>query len=140
TAASIGDALQKARDKRVLVVGETIIDEYYRCSTLGKSSKAPVISTRYESHERYAGGALAIANHLVDFCGEVALCTMLGEINSEEEWLRSQLAPGIALSTFRKADAPTIVKRRYLESYFGTALFSVNFLNDRPLTGKQSAE
>jgi bifunctional ADP-heptose synthase (sugar kinase/adenylyltransferase) len=31
-------------------------------------------------------------------------------------------------------DAPTIVKRRYRESYFGTPLFEINYLNDQALS------
>ncbi len=56
-----------ARQTKVLVVGEAIIDEYCNCSASGISSKAPVLVARFESEQRYAGGTLAVANHLAGF-------------------------------------------------------------------------
>ncbi len=118
---------------KVLVVGEAMIDEYYYCSAIGRSAKAPVVATKYESHERFAGGALAVANHIAQFCDNVHLYSMLGEDNSEEDWVREQLHGNISAEFFFKKNAPTIVRRRYHESYFNTTMFAINFLNDDPL-------
>ena len=41
---------------RVLVVGETILDEYIFCEVLGKTSRDPVLAARKTRTERYAGG------------------------------------------------------------------------------------
>ena len=38
------DWIEKASELRVLVVGEAIIDEYYSCSTMGQSAKAPILA------------------------------------------------------------------------------------------------
>ena len=38
--------LKQMEKLRVLVVGETIIDEYYSCSAIGRSAKAPILATR----------------------------------------------------------------------------------------------
>lgn len=132
--------LERARDMRVLVVGEAIIDEYYSCSTLGQSTKAPILATKYESHDRFLGGTLAVANHLVPFCKSVDLVAMLGQENSEEEWLRSKLNPHVSPRFHYKFDSPTIVKRRYRESYFGVPLFAINFLNDEPQSKAEEEE
>lgn len=137
---SVADILHYVRDARrlkVLVVGEAIIDEYYSCSTLGRSTKAPMIATRYDSHDRFAGGALAVANHLAGFCDQVGLVTLLGTENSEDAWIHSQLRPNITARFLYKEGAPTIIKRQYRESYFGTPLFEMNSLNDDPLTQTQ---
>lgn len=124
--------LARAAELKVLVVGEAIIDEYYTCTTMGQSAKSPIIVTRYESHERFAGGALAVANHLAPFCHSVDLVAMLGDENREEDWIRSHLRPRVAPRFHYKQNSPTIVKRRYRESYFGVPLFAINFLNDEP--------
>ncbi len=138
TATEINEFLDKAHSLKVLVVGEAIIDEYYSCETLGRSSKAPIVATRYESHQRFAGGALAVANHLAGFCGDVGLLSMLGQKNREEKWIHAQLRDNVAPTFIYKSDAPTIVKRRYRESYFGIPLFAINFLDDDPLTEQES--
>lgn len=122
----------------VLVVGEAIVDEYYNCSTLGRSSKAPIVSTQYDSHERFAGGALAVANHLADFSEKVGLISMIGQRDSEEAWIRERLRDNVEPTFLSKHDSPTIVKRWYREAYFGIPLFEINFLNDMPLSATQS--
>jgi rfaE bifunctional protein nucleotidyltransferase chain/domain len=124
--------LERAKALKVLVVGEAIIDEYFTCSTMGQSANAPILATRYESHERFAGGALAVANHLAPFCGQVDLLAMLGTRDAEEDWIRAHLVEGVTGRFHYKQDSPTIVKRRYRESYFGVPLFAINFLNDNP--------
>jgi rfaE bifunctional protein nucleotidyltransferase chain/domain len=126
--------LDRARDLRVLVVGEAILEEYYDCTSLGQSNKAPIVAVKFQSQRRFPGGALAVANHLAGFCGRVDLLTMLGADDSEEAWVRSGLRPGVSPAFLFKAESPTIVKRRYRESYFSIPLFEINFLNDRPLS------
>lgn len=125
--------LDRARQLSVLVVGEAIIDEYYSCAAIGRSAKAPILSTQYNSHNRFAGGALAVANHLATLCGRVDLLSMLGADDQEEPWIRDHLADTITARFLRKSNSPTIVKRRYRESYFGSPLFAINFLSDSPL-------
>ena len=139
-AADVIQWLERAKAMRVLVVGEAIIDEYFTCSTMGQSAKAPILATRYESHERFAGGTLAVANHLAPFCGKVDLLAMLGTQDTEEDWVRSHLAKGVTGEFHYKESSPTIVKRRYRESYFGVPLFAINFLNDNPQTESDNAK
>ncbi len=126
--------VDQARSLRVLVVGEAIIDEYYSCAAIGQSAKAPILAARYETHERYAGGAIAVANHLAAFCDRVDLLSMVGDADAEEAWLRSQLKANVQANFITKGNSPTIVKRRYLESYFQLPMFAINFLSDDPLT------
>jgi bifunctional ADP-heptose synthase (sugar kinase/adenylyltransferase) len=52
---------------KVLVVGETIIDDYQYGYTLGKSGKAPIVAFQEKELESYPGGVLAIYNHLREF-------------------------------------------------------------------------
>src|SRR5262249_34936445 len=56
--------LERAAELKVLVLGETIIDQYFYCETLGKSGKEPILAVRLHSGEKFAGGVLAVANHL----------------------------------------------------------------------------
>jgi len=58
----------RKHDLNVLVVGETIIDEYYFGQSLGKSGKAPIVAFENKTLDVYEGGAKAIRNHLEDFC------------------------------------------------------------------------
>ena len=122
--------IEKLKDAKVLVIGDTIIDEYHYCKPLGKSSKSPTISSVYLRGESYAGGVLAIANHLSQFAGKVELITCLGEENTQLELIQDKLSPSIESKFFYRKNAPTPTKRRYLDKYLNIKLFEVTFMND----------
>ncbi|MBI2789355.1 MAG: adenylyltransferase/cytidyltransferase family protein [Elusimicrobia bacterium] len=122
---------------KVLVVGETILDEYVYCEAMGKSSKEPILALQYRSEEKHAGGALAIANHLAEFCGKVDLVTYLGTKNTQEEFARANLKPSVTPSFVYKSDSPTIVKRRFVQAGLLNKLIEVYEMNDSPLEGAE---
>jgi bifunctional ADP-heptose synthase (sugar kinase/adenylyltransferase) len=126
-------ALAALRPLKVLVIGEAIIDEYSFCVPLGKAPKEPVISTRHVRLERHAGGALACANHVAGFCGEVDLVTGLGADDLQEAFIRGRLKPNVKARFFVREGAPTITKRRYVSEPALLKLFEVVVMNDTPL-------
>jgi len=117
--------LQAMRKLKVLVVGETIIDEYQFCSVLGKSGKEPVLAALLNRAEQYAGGVLAIANHVSNFCDQVGLLSCSGTLNSRDDFIRSKLNKNITAHFVRVPGVPTIIKRRFLEEYLSAKLFEV---------------
>ncbi len=117
--------LQAIRNLKVLVIGEAILDEYVFCSVMGKSGKEPVLAALHNRSELYAGGVLAIANHVSNFCDCVGVISTLGDINSNEEFITSKLNKNITARFARVAGAPTITKRRFLEEYLAAKLFEV---------------
>jgi len=140
TPAQVHDALNGLRSLRVLLVGEAIIDEYVYVDQMGKSSKDPVLAMRYASQERFPGGVLAIANHMAAFIDQVSLVTFLGSRDSQEPFVRDNLAPNVEPVFFPKKDSPTIVKRRYVESYLLQKLFEVYVFNDEFLDDASDQE
>jgi rfaE bifunctional protein nucleotidyltransferase chain/domain len=125
--------LEDARSLKVLVVGEAIIDEYQYCEAIGKSSKEPTLVVRADSSEKFAGGILAVANHVANFCDHVGMVTFLGAENSQETFIREKLNPSIKPYIFYKKASPTIVKRRFVDSYFFSRLLEVYEINDEEL-------
>jgi len=73
---------------KVLVVGETIIDEYVYVSPLGKPPKENVLASLHRGKELFAGGVIAAANHAANFCGHVEVFTCLGNNDSYEQLVR----------------------------------------------------
>jgi rfaE bifunctional protein nucleotidyltransferase chain/domain len=132
--------LERASSLKVLVVGETIVDEYQYCEMIGKATKDPIQATLYHSTEKFAGGVIAVANHLANFCEEVGLLTMLGDRNSEEDFIRESLKSNVDPTFFFKDNSPTIVKRRWVESHLLQKLFEVYEMNDEELTEEQDQE
>lgn len=134
------EILKKAQGKKVLILGETIIDEYSFCEAMGKSGKEPVLATRYISTDRFGGGVLACANHLAGFVDKVDLVTFLGEGGDQESFVRSNLKRNIHPRFFYKSKSPTIVKKRFVEKYLSQKLFEVYHMNDDPLTAAEDFE
>ncbi len=97
---------------------------------LGKSSKSPTISTIFLRDETFAGGVLAIANHLEQFAGTVKLVTCLGKEKTASAVIDKTLSKGVDAKFFEREDGPTNVKRRYLDKYMNVKLFEVTFMND----------
>ena len=125
--------LDDSRSLKVLVVGEAIIDEYQYCEAIGKSSKEPTLVVQANSAEKFAGGTLAVANHIANFCDNVGLITFLGSENSQEAFIDGKLNSNIERFFLFRKDSPTIVKRRFIDSYFFTKLLEVYEINDRQL-------
>ena len=122
--------LERARDLKALVLGEAIIDEYCSCETMGKSGKEPVLAARYVSEEKFAGGALAVANHVASFCQRVGLLTFLGRTDAQEEFIRQRLNQAVTADFLYLEDAPTIVKRRFVETYPFQKLFELYIMGE----------
>ena len=127
--------LERATDLKVLVVGEAIIDEYVFCDGLGKSNKDPMLAFVHRSMEAYAGGSLAVANHLAGICDEVGLIAMLGDQHRREPFIREALLPNVEPHFITQPTAPTLHKRRFVDSYTGTRLFEIYEMDDTPLSG-----
>jgi rfaE bifunctional protein kinase chain/domain/rfaE bifunctional protein nucleotidyltransferase chain/domain len=123
--------LKGAKDLKILLVGETIIDEYEYCETMGKSGKEPILAARHLRTERFAGGSAAVANHLASFCDHVDLLTFLGSINSHEDFIRSSLNPKVRPKFIHLEEEPTIVKRRFVEQYPFQKMFEVYVITEK---------
>jgi cytidyltransferase-like protein len=135
----VAEWFERVRRSHVLLTGETIIDEYHYCETIGKSGKEPILAARYTHAEKQAGGVLAIANHLASFCGRVTLVTQLGEVDPQEDFVRQGLHPAVDACFLRVKDSPTIVKRRFVETYPFQKLFEIYVINDEQDAESQSA-
>lgn len=126
------DMLQTLKGLNVLVVGDAIIDEYHYTAPLGRTGKGNILAVKYESAEKFAGGSIAVANHISDFVENVTLLTSLGDEDSHEEFICEKLATNINPVFINRDDGPTVVKRRFVDSDMAK-LFEVYLYNDRPL-------
>ena len=132
--------IEDLKKLKVLVIGDTIIDEYHYCRPLGKSSKSPTISSMFLSGESYAGGVLAVANHLEQYAGNVELITVLGEQQNQLDIIENNLSKGIDRKFFYRNDSPTNTKRRYIDTFLNNKLFEVTFMNDKFIDDKLEKE
>lgn len=126
-------ALDSLADLRVLIIGEAIIDEYAYCLPLGKAPKETIIASKFVSQERFAGGSLAIANHVAGFCRQATLVTYMADDAADQAFVRGVIRPNVDVATIAVPGRPTVRKRRYVEPTFVTKMFEVQYLDDTPL-------
>ncbi len=125
--------LERAAKLKVLVVGEAIIDEYVFCDGLGKSTKDPILAFQYRSTETYLGGTLAVANHVAGLGGEVGLLTFLGDSDRRDDFIQQAMMPNVRPHFLTRQGAPTIHKRRFVDTHTSARMFELYLIEDSPL-------
>jgi len=129
--------IKKVENTKVLVIGDIIIDEYHYCFGVGKSAKDNIIVTKYLNEEIFAGGVLAAANHTAGFCKNVHLVSSIGKQNNYQDFIATHLKPNISTNFYEIEDAPTVVKRRFVDPNFLNKLFEIIYLDDNVHTSQK---
>jgi len=119
--------IEKFKDKKILVVGETIIDRYHKCEHVGCSSKDPIITINHKESKVYYGGAFVVANHFKRFCKHVKFITCASPEHSSK--IISEYEDGqIDIINIEK----TIIKDRFLGGK--QKLLKVDYLENKELS------
>ncbi|MFH1441031.1 MAG: PfkB family carbohydrate kinase [Candidatus Omnitrophota bacterium] len=136
----ISENINSLKKLKILLIGDGIIDEYHYCEAMGKSAKAPLVVNKYITHEVFAGGAFAIANHLAGLSSGIHLVSLLGNEPVREDFIRSNLKPNVTTKFFYRKDGCTVVKKRYINQYQNQKLFEVNYLGESCINGDLESE
>ena len=136
---TIIDSLRSLRGLKVLVVGDAIIDEYHYTTPLGRPGKGGGLAVSFQSAEQFAGGAIAVANHLGEFCDDVTLATGIGLGDGTEHFIRSHLVKTVSPKFFRSVCSTTLKKRRFVDSDFNR-LFEIYLRDGDDYDGQVDAE
>ncbi len=127
---SIINNLKDFQKLKILVIGETIIDQYSFCDPLNKSGKDPMLVLKHNKTEEYLGGAIAIAKHLENFSKKITLLTMLGEKMEYQNKIKKEISKTTKIEIINKKNSNTIIKKRYLDEITNNKLLGVYEIND----------
>ena len=136
----IAKYIDELKKLKVLLVGEVIIDEYVFCNTVGKSGKEPILINHKLNSEKYAGGIIAVANHVSDFCREAKILSYLGDRDEHEKFIKDKLKYNIQIDCIKKSNSPTILKTRFVDNYTKTKILGVYDINDELLNKSEEAD
>ncbi|MCB1052921.1 MAG: adenylyltransferase/cytidyltransferase family protein, partial [Acidobacteria bacterium] len=128
----VHEQLNSLKSLKVCVVGDAIIDEYVTTEILGQTGKGNIMAVKRMHAERFAGGSLAVANHLAGFANEVTLVAGLGTGEDFEPFIHSKLKPNVSAHFFHRTDVPTVVKTRFVDADVHK-LFEVYAYEDHPM-------
>lgn len=131
------DLFFNLKKPNVLILGESIIDQYVFTETLGKSSKEAILNTKILNTENYLGGVLVVANHLSQICNKIKIITYLGKNDKINNIINKKLNKKINIEYIFKKNSPTIVKKRYVDKYSSTKLFGSYNINDNLISSAE---
>ena len=114
TRASLYDSMQAWSNARLIVLGDTIVDQYAACEAIGMSAEAPVVVVRELAKRNFIGAAAVVAAHIRALGAHVDLVSVVGNDNTAnlvKEELESQ---GIGDCLIVDSSRPTTFKKRYV--------------------------
>ena len=125
------DAISSWRATRLIVLGDTIVDQYAACEAIGMSAEAPVVVVRELEHKNFIGGAAVVAAHISALGARCDFISVVGD-DSTAELVRQELAvQGIGDGLSTDPSRPTTFKKRYLVE--NQKLFRVSRLEEHNL-------
>ena len=131
------DSLDK---KEIVLIGETIIDKYNFCETLGKSGKEPHLVLKKINEESYLGGVIAIAKNLAPLCKSVKVISVLGEKKEYLNFIKKNLPNNVKLDLIYKKNSSTICKSRFVDKVNKYKVLGVYDVDDENLSSKEEKD
>ena len=76
--ASLESFLSDITNKKITLIGESIIDQYTELSVLNKSGKESILNYSKKNDHQYLGGILSVANNVSEFVNRLNLFSYIG--------------------------------------------------------------
>lgn len=111
---SLRKIIQKFSEQKVIIIGDSIIDEYITCDPVGMSREEPALVLTPLLKKRFAGGAAIVAGHAAALGASVSFFTISGN-DPDADFLATSLNEfGIKhLEILRDNSRPTTLKQRF---------------------------
>jgi rfaE bifunctional protein kinase chain/domain len=105
--------INKFSNLNILVIGDTIIDEYITCDAIGMSQEDPTIVVTPISNKKFIGGAAIVASHAKTLGANVSYISVLGD-DENFEFTQNYLT-SLRIDTYLLKDEtrPTTLKQRF---------------------------
>ena len=115
----------KPSRKKILVIGEPIIDVHCNVKVLGKAQKSNVVSTAFVKNQEYGGGVILASNFLNEFFDHVDLLAFFNSTN--DKFFNKYLNAKIRIKKINSQSQKIIQKKRFVDSYSKNKLFQINY-------------
>ena len=106
--------LDRFRDKRVLVLGDAVLDRYVHCDALGIAAETPVLSVTPIQEATYPGAGALIAGQVAALGGRATFLTPLRAGPRTEELAEMAEHRGFELAPVEDEGREPFTKTRYL--------------------------
>ena len=121
--------VEKLSEAKVVVIGDTIVDEYISCDPLGMSEEDPTIVVTPISSKKFIGGAAIVAAHAASLGAKVKYFSVVGNDESAQ-FCRDELTKfNVQHELIVDEARPTTLKQRFRSR--GKTLLRVSHLVQR---------
>ncbi len=131
-------SMQAWPQTRLIVLGDTIVDQYVACEAIGMSAEAPVVVVRELARRNFIGAAAVVAAHIRALGAQVDLVSVVGNDSTADLVQHELQAQGIGDALTRDPSRPTTFKKRYVVE--NQKLFRVSRLEQHNLDGSIEEE
>jgi rfaE bifunctional protein kinase chain/domain len=108
------NCIDKFKSVSLLVIGDTIIDQYVACDALGMSAEAPVVVVRELETREYAGGAAVVAMHVRALGANCRYLSVVGQDTNATIASKELDGMGVKHVLIEDKSRPTTFKIRYM--------------------------
>jgi len=110
---TLKDIIEKFSNLNILVIGDTIIDEYITCDPIGMSQEDPTIVVSPISNNKFIGGAAVVASHAKTLGASVTFISITGE--DENHLFTESFLKDLNINTvlYKDTTRPTTLKQRF---------------------------
>lgn len=110
----IKQKLDLLSNARILVVGDSIVDQYVACDALGMSAEAPVLAIKELESKQFIGGGAIVAGHIKSLGPKCHYLTVTGD-DEPGHFLQNEMDElGIQSTLLKDTERPTTFKIRYM--------------------------
>ena len=123
----IKNIISNFKNLKIIVIGDTIVDEYISCDPLGMSQEDPTIVVTPVGSKKFIGGASIVAAHASGLGAEVNYISVCGNDNSCEFVNKKLKEFKVKATLYKDNSRPTTLKQRYRAK--GKTLLRVSHLH-----------
>ncbi len=116
--------IKKIQKLKILIIGDTIIDKYVFCETVGKASKDPMLVIKEKETKKFIGGAASIAQNCLELSKNVTLMTKIGKKNSNYKFFKKRIN-GCKLNIINCDNKFSNEKLRYVDEASNSKILGV---------------
>ena len=106
--------IESFKNLNILVIGDTIVDEYIACDALGMSSEAPVINIKEVEKKDFVGGAAVVSRHIKSLGANCHFVSVIGNDEPGNIVKKELSHEGITANLIYDNERQTTFKMRYM--------------------------
>tara|TARA_B100000401_G_scaffold174328_1_gene116979 strand:- start:28 stop:1518 length:1491 start_codon:yes stop_codon:yes gene_type:complete len=126
------NTIDKFKYSSLIIIGDTILDQYSACEPLGMSAEAPLIVVKEIEYKNFIGGAAVVAANVKSLGGECNFISVIGGDQNSRIMRNEMDKIQINHHFVEDQSRPTTFKKRYMVE--NQKIFRVSKLSDESLS------